>query len=154
MVFTRKLSLVALGFLVVVLSSCWKGSVQRKKGVIVINVLDKEYFDDCHIKGSIHIPFVQVKEEVPKIADKDATLIFYCSNYMCSASGEAAKQMRKLGYKNSYAYEGGVAEWYQRGDCPCMGPCKMGYLKGKVPAPEKKEEYVISLDDLKKKLTS
>ena len=152
MVFTRKLSFIVIGFLLVTLSSCWKGGVEKKKkGVVVINVLDKEYFDDCHIKGSIHIPFVKVKEEVPKIADKDATVVLYCSNYMCSASGEAAKLLAKLGYKKAYAYEGGVAEWHQKG-YPTEGPCKKGYLKGKMSAPEKQEKYVISANDLKKKL--
>ena len=151
MVFEKKLSFIIIGFLLVALSSCQKEVVEKKKGIIVVNVLDKELYDDCHIKGSIHIPFEDVQKEVPKLIDKDATVVFYCSNYMCSASGEAAKMMKKLGFKNAYAYEGGMAEWHQKG-YPTEGSCKQGYLKGKMSAPEKQEDYVISVQDLKKKL--
>jgi len=151
MVFLKKFSFIIAGFLLVLLSSCWRGTVEKKKGVIVINVLDKELYDDCHIKGSMSMPFEKVKQELPKLVDKDAEVVFYCSNYMCSASGESAKMAKELGFKKAYAYEGGTAEWYQKG-YPVEGSCKQGYLKGKLPAPEKLQDYVISAEALKEKL--
>ena len=45
---------------VIVLPSCWKSTVtteQKQQGLIVVNVLDKALYDDCHIKGSVHVTF-------------------------------------------------------------------------------------------------
>lgn len=122
------------------------------KGLVVINVLDKEDYDDCHIKGSINIPFIEIEKEVQEKIDKDAIIVLYCSNYMCSASGAARDQLLKIGYKNVFAYEGGTAEWYQNG-YQVDGPCKKPYLQVKMKEPkEKASSGIISIQELKKKL--
>ena len=38
---------------------CFAGCFNKSDnpGLMVINVLEKDYFDDCHISGSVHIPF-------------------------------------------------------------------------------------------------
>jgi len=152
--FMRSFIFVFIGALLIGLSSCWNGSkvADKKKGLVIVNVLDKEYFDDSHIKGSINIPFVQVKQDTPNIVDKDAEVVMYCSNYMCSASGTARKQLLDLGYKKVYVYEGGTAEWLQKG-YPITGLSKKEYLKMKLPKPEgKQEDYVLSAEKLKKKM--
>ena len=130
-------------------------------GVVLVNVLDKEHFENCRIQGSINIPF----EEVDKFADqltKEYTdkaaieVIVYCSNYMCSASGDTAKMLAKRGFSNVKAYEAGMAEWYQQG-LPTEGPCKLegfAYLKKKMAAPahETHEFAVITTHELAEKL--
>ncbi|MFC1842485.1 rhodanese-like domain-containing protein [Candidatus Dependentiae bacterium] len=156
MVFKRSFVFVCIGALLVVLSSCWKDkevkTVGKMKGLVVVNVLNKSVFDDCHIKGSIHIPFTKVKEDAPKMIDKDAEVVLYCSNYMCSASGAARKQLIGLGYKNVFVYEGGTAQWLQKG-YPVNGSCKKTYLKVKIPKPpHAQQDYMLTADQLKKKL--
>ena len=105
MIFKRSLLFVFLGALLVIINSCWKGvadkAVELKKGFVVVNVLDKKLFDDCHIKGSIHIPFGTIND-ADKIISKDAEVVTYCSNYMCSASSIAREQLLKMGYKKVY----------------------------------------------------
>ena len=41
---------------IVLLPSCgWDSG--SKPSFVLVNVLDKEFYDDCHIKGSINVPF-------------------------------------------------------------------------------------------------
>ncbi len=86
--------------------------VAKESNVILVNVLDKEYFDDCHIKGSINVPFAQL-EEASLSWNKESTIVVYCANYACTTSAVAAKKLIDLGFKNVAAYEAGMAEWFQ-----------------------------------------
>lgn len=120
---TYKMTLVGL----VLLAGCGNEQDLKKQELLVINVLDADHFNDCHIKGSINVPFEQVNDFV-KDLDKDTTkLVFYCSNYMCTASGFAAQTCKQMGFKNVWAYEAGMADWYQKG-LPVEGACKKPYL--------------------------
>ena len=154
MLLKRSMIFVFLGALVVVISSCWKDApkkpVEIQKGLVVVNVLEKELFDDLHIKGSIHVPFHKVAD-IPKIIDKEAEIVFYCSNYMCGASSEARKQAMNMGYKKVYVYEGGMAEWHQKG-YPTMGSGAKDYLKIVIPKPDEQQDYILDAEKLKKKL--
>lgn len=78
----------------------------------VVNVLEPRLHQDARIKGSINITLDKLEEAV-KDWNKEAIVVFYCSNYMCKASGHAAKLLTTLGFKDVRAYEGGIAEWYQ-----------------------------------------
>src|SRR5690348_13144736 len=99
----------------------------KKSGLVVINVLDKETYDDCHIAGSINVHFDSIDAAVDTI-EKYAEVVFYCSNPMCSASGYAASQFQKAGFVNVSVYEGGTAEWYQKG-LPIEGASCSDYLR-------------------------
>ena len=124
------------------------GCKKEAKNFYLVNILNKELFDDAHIKGSINIPFSELTTKASNW-NKNAKIILYCSNYMCLASGEGARQLNKLGFTNVYAYEAGMAEWYQEG-LPTVGPCKKPYLKVKVEESEKSHDIVdISTKDLK-----
>jgi rhodanese-related sulfurtransferase len=91
------------------------------------NVLDKKYYDDCHISGSINIQLNSL-EESAKNWDKERELVVYCAHKSCSASREAFKILKKLGFKNVWAYEEGIKDWFQKG-YPIEGPCELEYLK-------------------------
>jgi rhodanese-related sulfurtransferase len=126
---------------------------QKKTGLVVINVLKKELYDDCHIKDSVSVPFDQVDTYAQTHLDKDAEIVVYCSNYMCSASGAVAQKLQDLGFKNVHAYEAGTAEWYQQG-LPTEGPAKAGYLAVKMePHHEDNSNVrVISTQELAQKM--
>jgi rhodanese-related sulfurtransferase len=92
----------------------------------VINVLEKKFFTDAHIPGSEHVPVMDVE----KVADKwskDTKIVVYCSNYACSASRSIARKLKKLKFKEVYAYEAGMAGWKQAG-LPVHGPGEESYL--------------------------
>lgn len=83
------------------------------KNIKVINVLDPELYSDAHIDGSINIEFGKVIDTAKNENwDKDIKIVLYCSNYMCSASGEEARKLKDLGYTDVSVYEGGMAQWY------------------------------------------
>ncbi len=94
--------------------SCAASSSQaQSKKVKVINVLDPELYNDAHIDGSINIEFGKVADTAKSENwDKDTKIVLYCSNYMCSASGEEARKLKELGYTDVAVYEGGMAQWF------------------------------------------
>lgn len=159
-------SLSFLFFLTILTSGCGCSNIQKKNDVtikhepklIIVNVLDKALYDDCHIKGSINVPFEEFNDWVnknleSKKIDINDHIVVYCSNYMCTASGYSAQLLTKLGFKNVWAYEAGVAEWLQQGKA-IEGVCQKPYLKRVVDKPEHAQEdiNIISTDDLAKKI--
>lgn len=144
----RKSSILIIGILMG-LPGCWQ-KIEKREGLVVVNVLDKELYDDCHIKGSINIPFEMIEEQAALI-DKNAEIVIYCSNYQCSTSEYAARKLRSQGFTNVSVYEGGTAEWFQEG-LPVEGPHRQAYLV-KPNRQLSREEYagaipIITAQDL------
>lgn len=146
---------ILLAVVVISFAGC-VGQEKKEKmtGTIVINVLDKEFHDDCHIKGSIHVAYEDIVPFALENIDKENSLVItYCSNRMCTASGASAEELRAEGF-NAMAYEDGVAGWYQKG-LPVEGPCQKPYLSKKDMHPELEETKdisIISTEDLARKL--
>ncbi len=109
-----------------------------KQGLVVVNVLDKKHYDDCHITGSVQVSMDQLESFANTLDKERSDVIFYCSNYMCSASGFAVKKFMDLGFKHVAAYEGGTAEWHQMG-LPTEGPAQEAYLKLVIPKPAQED---------------
>jgi rhodanese-related sulfurtransferase len=126
---------------------------EKKSGLFVINVLDKEWYDDCHIKGSINVPFAELDSFVKKLDTEKSEIVLYCSNHFCASSMYACKHLKELGFKHVWAYEGGTAEWYQLG-LPVEGPSQRAYLTKKVEPdrPAADNESVITAQELAQKL--
>ena len=96
------------------------------KNVMVVNVLDKECFDACCIKGSINIVYEKVEDSV-KSWNRDKDIVVYSSSDDCSGSTEMCKKLISMGFKNVRVYEGGIKEWLELG-YPYEGQCKEKYL--------------------------
>ncbi len=103
----------------------WFGGT-KTPSLLVVNVLDKEIYNDCHIAGSIQVPFADFEKEA-KTWNPATKVVIYCSGYMCTASGHAARMLKKLGFEKVWAYEEGMAGWKQAG-LPTEGPCVSPYL--------------------------
>jgi rhodanese-related sulfurtransferase len=112
------------------LPGCWPfgSSVEKstKPELVIINVLDKAEFDDCHIKGSVNITFDEFEAKVPTF-NKNNHYVLYCADSMCMSSGFCAKVLQDAKFDHVWAYEGGMADWYQKG-YPCQGPAQLEYL--------------------------
>lgn len=123
-VFRSSLTVLFLAFL----GGCWK-SCEKSQGpsLKVINVLDKSYFNDCHIKGSINIPFEDFEKSLKNLSKNDH-YVLYCSNHACTAAPYAVQLMQDMGFAHVALLPGGVVEWYQEG-LPCNGLCQLQYLK-------------------------
>lgn len=125
--------------LFLILPGCFEVA-SHKSQLLVINVLEKSFYDDCHIQGSINVPFDQVEQAV-KEWDKTTQIVFYCSNYYCTASGAAARMLQNMGFENVFVYDAGMAEWYQN-NLPIQGACTQAYLNKKIEQPEEREQGV------------
>lgn len=146
---------LGLVMMIAVLPACWNKSENgpKKTGLFVLNVLEKSYYDDCHIAGSINVPF-EILEQFARGLDKEhAEIVVYCANYACTASGAACKKLKSMGFKKVFAYEGGTAEWLQLG-LPTEGPAQSSYLTKAYAKPEHTdpEVPVITAQELAAKL--
>ncbi len=156
-------NLVVAATLSLLLPACFRTIEETKNTkapeLYVVNVLSKELYDDAHIKGSIHVDLDSL-ETAAQTWDKKTPVILYCSNYMCTASSHAARELKKMGFEKVYAFEGGTAEWFQlsKNDPSYIieGPAAESYLSHEVAAPEHEEHDVdiISAQDLKNKMRS
>jgi rhodanese-related sulfurtransferase len=90
-------------------------------------VLGRKYWYDARIKGSISAPLRILATEAQQW-NKEQEIVIYCACRECDASEKAYKLLAELGFKNLWAYEGGIREWWKLG-YPCEGPCVMQYLR-------------------------
>lgn len=104
----------------------------EKCDVVMVNVLGKKYYDDCHIKHSICVPLYDIIEEAKKWADKgwdkSKEFVIYCAIDECDASEKAFRILRDMGFAKLFAYEGGIREWHLLG-YPTGGACSFDYLQ-------------------------
>jgi rhodanese-related sulfurtransferase len=109
-----------------VFSGCEFGKKKEKEPtLLVVNVLAKELYDDCHIPGSIQVDFEKISE-VAKGWPKSAKIVVYCANYACTASASAARDLKAQGF-DAYEYAAGTAGWLQAG-LPVVGNAQSPYL--------------------------
>ena len=104
----------------------------------LVNVLDSLYYEDCHIRGSINIPLDAI-ENWAKNLDKNTAIVVYCASYLCPMSLTAYMKLHAMGFKNIYAYEGGMNEWYHM-NVPVEGPCRQPYLADMVAHESRKND--------------
>jgi len=151
-----KLLTVSLAALTLLSSCRWFLPTKKEApAFVMVNVLDKKYFDDCRIAGSINLSMEDIEQYALDNWDKQNTqVVTYCGNYKCLASGESAVMLNKLGFANVWAYEGGTAEWKQLG-YPIDGPCVASGFLSDYEKPEgdevSSEVPVITAQELKKK---
>lgn len=83
-------------------------------GVHIYDANSAKQYASAHVPGAAHLPFDKVKvEKLP--ADKNAKVIFYCWNEVCSASHEAATRAAKLGYSDVSVMRVGINGWIKAG---------------------------------------
>ena len=123
---------------------------EKENALVVINVLEDSYYNDCRIVGSINIPLRSI-ERCETEFDKDAEIVVYCSHDLCTEAVEAVKKLKELGFSNVYLFEGGMAAWYQA-DLPVEGSCMQEYLAHQPTKEEARSTEAISAEALAKKM--
>lgn len=139
---TRSISFFSVAVLLL-LNGC--GFLAQKRPMLrIVNVLDKPEFEDCHIPSSLNVSVMDLPKASEKWSKED-TIVCYCSNYMCTASGTACKILKRLGFNKVYAYEAGMAGWYQSG-LPYVGLGKSSYLTMENRVPQNKHSDILIVD--------
>jgi len=78
--------------------------------ITVVDVNARESWSEAHVPGAIHLDPENFKaKDLP--SDKTATVVFYCSNILCSKGPKAAKRAVKLGYHNAMVMSAGIKGW-------------------------------------------
>jgi rhodanese-related sulfurtransferase len=84
----------------------------------VINVLDREHFEDKHIPGSVNVPLGSsdfVEKVTQRTPDKSASVVVYCASKSCDASERAAEQLERAGFSKVLDFQVGMEGWETAG---------------------------------------
>jgi len=109
-------------------------SLKTDHDTVVINVLPKHLYDDCHIIGSHSVPLKELvcaAQEWPR----DRKIIVYCALDVCDAGQKAYILLSCMGFTHVVDYEGGIKEWFQLG-YPTQGPALSSYLHASAKLPK------------------
>jgi rhodanese-related sulfurtransferase len=82
----------------------------RKQPVSVLDVNSRQSWLAARVPGARPLdPMDYNESELP--ADRDSTLVFYCSNFMCRKAPNAARRAKDMGYRNVYVMSAGISGW-------------------------------------------
>jgi len=74
----------------------------------LIDVREPHEFNLCHIIGCDLIPLAQIPMRMKEFS-REGEYIFYC--HTGNRSGEVAKYLRQVGFKNVKSLKGGIDQW-------------------------------------------
>ena len=81
---------------------------------VLIDVREKEEWDEQHIPKAIHVSRGRLEGEIEeKVTDPNATIIVHCGGGGRSAL--AAETLQRMGYKNVMSLGGGMKAWKAAG---------------------------------------
>lgn len=78
-------------------------------GVHIYDVNTLELWAEGYIPGAVFFNVGNWQKLLPK--DKNALIVFYCANRLCSSSQIAAYETMKLGYTNVWQMPDGIYGW-------------------------------------------
>jgi len=84
-------------------------SLIGKEGVYFFDVNTMELWAEGYIPGAIYFNVKNWKKLLPK--NKDAEMIFYCANPLCTSSAMAARETVKIGYTGVRHMSQGIYGW-------------------------------------------
>ena len=81
----------------------------EERPVTIIDVNSRESWKKARVPGALNLDPAYADGELP--ADKDAPVVFYCSNSMCRKAPDAARRAEQLGYRNVQVMTAGIKGW-------------------------------------------
>ena len=92
-----------------------EAAAKSKSGeAVIVDVREKDEWDEGHIPGAIHISRGTIELDVEeKVPDTNALIICHCGGGGRSAL--ATESLQKLGYKNVRSMAGGFKAWKAAG---------------------------------------
>jgi rhodanese-related sulfurtransferase len=83
---------------------------QQPGSVSIYDVNSPQSFDKARVPNAKNIdPAAYAEQDLP--ADKQAPLVFYCSNPLCRKAPNAARRAKKIGYTDVRAMSAGITGW-------------------------------------------
>jgi rhodanese-related sulfurtransferase len=82
----------------------------EQRQVTVIDVNSPQSWNHAHVPGALNLnPVAYQSSDLP--SDKNARLVFYCSNPVCTKAPKAASLAKKMGYTNVQVMSAGISGW-------------------------------------------
>ena len=86
----------------------------ERQEVTVIDANAAQKWQKAHVPGAQNLdPQGYNENDLP--SDKNAGLVFYCSNLMCRKAPNAARRAKKMGYNNVRVMSAGINGWVGAG---------------------------------------
>jgi rhodanese-related sulfurtransferase len=79
-------------------------------GLTILDVRDREAFDDCHILGAMNVPMSMMPDAVQDTLQDKRDIYVYGDE-----ATAAAQTLRSAGFKNVAELQGGLAAWQEVG---------------------------------------
>jgi rhodanese-related sulfurtransferase len=84
--------------------------VQNPEHVLVIGVNSRQSWLKARVPGARNLdPAAYQESDLPP--DKNAVLVFYCSNPLCRKAPHAARRAKTMGYSNVRVMSAGISGW-------------------------------------------
>ncbi len=82
----------------------------RTEPLVVFDVNDEARWLAARVPGARHLgPSSLTASDLP--ADREATVVFYCSNPLCRKAPNAARRAQGMGCSNVYVMSAGISGW-------------------------------------------
>ncbi|MDP9193831.1 MAG: rhodanese-like domain-containing protein [Acidobacteriota bacterium] len=84
--------------------------LMQREPVITIDVNSPQSWARARVPGARNLePLAYKDSDLP--SDKEAVLIFYCSNFLCRKAPNAALRAKRMGYPNVRVMSAGISGW-------------------------------------------
>ena len=86
----------------------------RESAVTVFDVNAPHSWLKARVPGALNLDAVEFRDsDLPQ--DRNAELVFYCSNPMCRKAPNAARRARQMGHANVQVMSAGISGWLAAG---------------------------------------
>jgi len=90
-----------------------KSKLDNNEDLILIDVREKNEWDESHIEKAQFLPLSNFQEEMKKLTDPSATVVCQCRSGKRSL--KAATELQDEGFENLFNLEGGILAWIEAG---------------------------------------
>lgn len=90
-----------------------KEKIERGDDFVLVDTLSQQHYERSHLPGAINLPLEFVDEADKVLPDKETEIVVYCMNVACGTSGEEARELEEMGYRNVLHYPGGKQDWLE-----------------------------------------
>lgn len=98
-------------------------SMEEGTPITVIDVNSQQSWRNAHVAGALNLdPQQYTERDLP--ADKNAPLVFYCSNPMRTKAPRAARRAKNMGYANVRVMTAGISGWISKQLPTQPGTCR------------------------------
>jgi len=82
----------------------------QREPITVIDVNAPQSWETARVPGALSLDGTSYEQkDLPE--DKDAFLVFYCSNFLCRKAPNAARRAKEMGYGNVHVMSAGISGW-------------------------------------------